>query len=187
MEHGEAALDLRTFLPVRARTGCHGSPWLWSAQGMQYVGGDTQCKQLPPPPPPAPPPHARTHVRTSTSHRQAPTRRQRSAPASEATAAVRTASALPPNESLKRRVLSRPWSREIVKSSRHNLSALRRSTTNKQTNKQALRRPPLPESRRTDSAAPRRRRGCRVRQRSCTPMHERACAYTHTSAHTRRE
>lgn len=63
MEHGEAALDLRTFLPVRARTGCHGSPWLWSAQGMQYVGGDTQCKQLPPPPPPAPP-HARTHACT---------------------------------------------------------------------------------------------------------------------------
>jgi hypothetical protein len=140
MEHGEAALDLRTFLPVRARTGCHGSPWLWSAQGMQYVGGDTQCKQLPPPPPPAPP-HARTHVRTNTSHRQAPTRRQRSAPASEATAAVRTASALPPNESLKRRVLSRPWSREIVKSSRHNLSALRRSTTNKQTNKHCGGRP----------------------------------------------
>ena len=82
MEHGEAALDLRTFLPVRARTGCHGSPWLWSAQGMQYVGGDTQCKQLPPPPPPAPP-HARTHVRTNTSHRQAPTRRQWSAVASQ--------------------------------------------------------------------------------------------------------
>ena len=127
--------------------------------------------------------HARTHVRTNTSHRQAPTRRQRSAPASEATAAVLTASALPPNESLKRRVLSRPWSREIVKSSRYNLSALRQSVHHKQTNKQALRRPSLPESRRTDSAALRRRRGCRVRQRSCTQCTN-VRARTHTRART---